>query len=205
MPRTKNYRVILIGSPAVGKTTIIAHLSKSVNNDQLPMSQNQFFTYEPTITPLYSQHKMSIPETNNKILLNIWDTAGQEKYKSISELYFQDADAAIFVYDITKRHTFESLEDWLAKFRDVAPEKAIIYVSANKCDIIEIESDEFDIGRDWATSHGFKFFKTSAITGLNVVNMFQALAEELQICNVSEAEIVKLSGKDVDLKSGCGC
>ena len=86
-------KVVFLGESGVGKTSIIQRFISSTYNEDNPPSKSASFT-----SKLYNLHDM-----NKSVKFQIWDTAGQEKYKSLASLYYKDAQAAIVVYDITKK------------------------------------------------------------------------------------------------------
>ena len=103
--------MVLLGDPAVGKTSLIERYTK--NNFRKET--------EPTIGAHFVSKTIKLPYSQNEIKIKIWDTAGQEKYRSITPIYFRDADAAICVYDITSRSTLDSLENWIRDVRTSGP------------------------------------------------------------------------------------
>ena len=114
-------KVVLLGESGVGKTSII---SRYVNN----MFHSNFV---PTMGSCYATKTVSFPEAEKnlkfevKILLKkIWDTAGQEKYRSIIKIFYKDANVAILVYDISRRESFEEVKNyWYQQVIDNAPKK----------------------------------------------------------------------------------
>jgi len=99
------YKIILLGESGVGKTSIIKKLDqKEFDNEEITSSAPSFVTKEIKYKEL----------GNEKILLNIWDTAGQEKFRSLQALFYKDADAVVLVYDVTSASSFEELANyWL--------------------------------------------------------------------------------------------
>ena len=76
--------------------------------------------------------------TNKKLPLQIWDIPGADKFRTLSSIYFRDADAAILVYDCTNKDSFENLKtNWLRELTAIAPESMIKFVVANKADLLE--------------------------------------------------------------------
>ena len=160
-------RVVTIGEEAVGKTSITSRLI-----------DDKFNPYEPgTIGATYQQFSETI--NNERLEIQIWDTAGQEKFKSLSPIYFRNAAAAICVFSLTSRASFANIKSWIDSFHDVAGSRAIVYIAANKCDL----EHEFEVtveeAKEWAAEQNLKLFTTSAKTGEGIVAMFRELAEEL--------------------------
>jgi small GTP-binding protein len=108
----------------------------------------------------------------------IWDTAGQEKFRSLGPLYYRSALGAVAVFDVSNRSSFESLGSWLTAFTAVASSDAGIVIAANKCDV---DGCRRCVGErealEWARECGYSIYETSALTGQNVQQVFAALAE----------------------------
>lgn len=97
---SQTYKVVLLGDPSVGKTSILERYTKNTFRKEM----------EATIGAHFVSKTIDLPGTGTEIKIKVWDTAGQEKYRSITPIYFRDADAAICVYDITSRTTLENSE-----------------------------------------------------------------------------------------------
>lgn len=109
--------------------------------------------------------------------MQIWDTAGQEKFRSIVQQYYKGAMGIILTYSVTDKKSFQNIEIWMKQIMSHAPDAVIILVG-NKCDLEpEIPSDQ---GEQLAKSHNIKFFETSAKTGKNVEEIFQVLAKDIK-------------------------
>lgn len=191
------FRAVTIGDSAVGKTSIINRFLR-----------NSFDKSEPsTIGALYE----SYTETRNgkSIELQIWDTAGQEQYRSLGPIYFRSSAGAILVYDITNQRSYDNLEEWLTSFRNVGGQNTIVIVVGNKNDLSDQRVVPRETAEEWATSHGCGYTETSALMGYGVKNLFKmfidsllaSTAEENNVDNVNK----KLSEGDKPEKSGCGC
>jgi small GTP-binding protein len=118
-------------------------------------------------------------QKGEKIELQIWDTAGQETFKSLGPLYYRGAVAAVVVYDVTNRVTFTSVEQWINDFVSIAGTETVIYVIGNKIDKSDLRTVPDAEGKDWAEQRGYGFFETSAQTGSNVGPMFDALTADI--------------------------
>ena len=105
------FKVVLLGDTNVGKTSILTRISK-----------DQFRTdLQPTIGPHFVSKVFKLPNSTEEIKLQIWDTAGQEKYRSLTPMYYRDACAAICVFDITQKNTLENAESWIKELKSNAP------------------------------------------------------------------------------------
>ena len=96
-----NCKVVLLGESAVGKTCLVERYTKSEFHDN----------FAPTLGGTFIEKEISYKKYNKTIKFQIWDTAGQEKYRSINKLFYSDANIAILVYDITRKETFNEIMD----------------------------------------------------------------------------------------------
>lgn len=166
--------VVTIGEESVGKTSITSRLI-----------DDEFDPYEQgTVGANYQQYSEIVD--GQKIVIQIWDTAGQEKFKSLGPIYFRNAAAAVCVFSLTSKSSFDNMRSWIDQFQEVAGNSAIIYIAANKTDL----KDDFEVtmeeAEEWANSQGMRIFATSAKTGDGVKEMFKELAHELYRANVTK-------------------
>jgi small GTP-binding protein len=101
--------------------------------------------------------------------MKIWDTAGQEKYRSIQKIFYKDANAAILVYDITRKTSFEEIQNyWISQIRENSSKLVIPVIAANKSDMWEYEEINLEAGKELANSSNGLFFETSAKNGSGI-------------------------------------
>ena len=115
--------------------------------------------------------------------LQIWDTAGQESFRSITRIFYRGAHIVFLCYDITRQETFNNVQQWLGEIKAHASPEILVYLIGNKCDC---EDSEREV--DKATATAFcqenniaKFFETSAKTGKSVEEVFSLAAKEMYI------------------------
>ena len=102
---SNSYKVVLVGESGVGKTSVTSYfLYNSFNESQTP-----------TDTATFAQKLIEIKEINKTIEFDIWDTAGQEVYRSLTKLFYNEAKAAILVYDITNKKSFQEIQNYWFK------------------------------------------------------------------------------------------
>eukprot|EP00829_Urostomides_striatus_P006655 TRINITY_DN1722_c0_g1_i1.p1 TRINITY_DN1722_c0_g1~~TRINITY_DN1722_c0_g1_i1.p1 ORF type:complete len:188 (+),score=64.68 TRINITY_DN1722_c0_g1_i1:53-616(+) len=114
------------------------------------------------------------------VKLQIWDTAGQDRFRSITGTYYKGAHGIIIVYDVTDRYSFNEIEKWMGQVDKLAPENCVKILVGNKCDLNEKRVVTTDEGKSAAASYNMKYFETSAKKALNVTNVFTALAQDIQ-------------------------
>ena len=123
-------KVVLLGETAVGKSCLI---SRFINDTFLT-------NHVSTLSGSFSSKNVFYDKVNKKIKYEIWDTAGQEKYRALNKMFYQDASVVILVIDITRKSTFEAIQDfWLNEVKDNAPGDVVIAIAANNCDVYEYE------------------------------------------------------------------
>merc|ERR1712157_220759 len=115
---------------------------------------------------------------NKQIKLQIWDTAGQESFRSITRSYYRGASGALMVYDISRRDTFNHLSRWLEEVRANASANLVIMLIGNKADL-ERREVSFEEGAQFARDNGLVFRETSAKTAQNVEEAFIQTAQKI--------------------------
>jgi len=160
-----NFKIIVIGNSGVGKTCITNQAIKGVFCDQ----------YQATIgMEIFSL----FVKLNNKIIkLQIWDTCGQEIYRSLITNFYRSSSLAIIVYSIDQRSSFEDLDLWIKELKLYnSPDTKLILVG-NKKDLEEKREIAYSEGEKFVKDYGFlDFFETSAKTGENIRKMFIKVA-----------------------------
>lgn len=161
-----NGKIILIGNSGVGKTTI--------SNWALTGSFNDNFM--PTVGGNYISKEIKIESTTIK--LQIWDTAGDEKYRSLIPMFYRDAKGAVLVYSICEKKTFQDISYFVQSLNDRAPDIFKVLVG-NKSDMEDSRQVSIEEGMQYADEIQAKFIETSARSGDCINNLLQTIAEEL--------------------------
>jgi Ras-related protein Rab-2A len=116
--------------------------------------------------------------------LSLWDTAGQETYKSVTRSYFRGASGALLVFDLSRRQTFQHVTDWLSDLRQIAEPDIVVILVGNKADLTQQEDNKREVTKEeaeeWASKNGvMEYVETSAKSGENVENAFVRVAERI--------------------------
>lgn len=112
--------------------------------------------------------------------LSLWDTAGQETYKSITRSYFRGASGALLVFDITRRNTFDSVTSWLHDLRQIAEENIVVVLVGNKSDLEAKRQVSVQEAEEWSRKNGvMRYVETSAKSGEGVERAFLEVAERI--------------------------
>eukprot|EP00878_Enallax_costatus_P011036 GHUV01011526.1.p1 GENE.GHUV01011526.1~~GHUV01011526.1.p1 ORF type:complete len:169 (+),score=38.48 GHUV01011526.1:605-1111(+) len=137
-----------------------------------------------------------------QIKLQIWDTAGQESFRSITRSYYRGAAGALLVYDITRRETFNHLASWLEDARQHANPNMTIMLIGNKSDLSHRRAVSTEEGEQFAKEHGLIFLETSARTAHNVEEAFINTARE--IYKKIQDGVFDVSNESYGIKVGYG-
>ena len=163
------YKIIFIGESGVGaKTSLINRIAGLKFN---PHS-------ETTTTNSFVNIKIKLGK-NREINLHLWDTIGQEKYRSLTKIFMTDIDCAVIGYDITNRRTFEEVKNYWCPTVKELKYCNLIYLIANKKDLYELEQVKEEEGEKFAESENLRFFMISCKTGDGILSFIKDMAIQL--------------------------
>ena len=189
-------KMILLGNTAVGKTSIINRYVEDNFSSNLMSSVNMTFT----------QKTLKIDK--QKVQLNIWDTVGQEKFRSLSKLFFKDTKIVALVYSITNKNSFNDLEFWLKTFKETIGEDVVIGVMGNKSDLFLEQEVSEEEGEKFAEENGGFFDLVSAKE--NKAGLDKFITKLVTEClkknqNLSSNNGIKLVNQEQtqEIKAGC--
>jgi len=161
------FKYIIIGDTGVGKSCLL-----------LQFTDKRFQpVHDLTIGVEFGARMVNID--SRQIKLQIWDTAGQESFRSITRSYYRGAAGALLVYDITRRDTFNHLTRWLEEAKQNSNPNMVIMLIGNKSDLHTRRAVSFKEGEQFAEENGLIFLETSAKTAANVEQAFIKTAEKI--------------------------
>ena len=162
------YKILLLGDSSVGKTCFLMRYSDNTFQE-IHMS---------TIGLDYKLKNVQLDE-GKIVKIQIWDTAGQDRFRSITKNYYKGAHGIIVMYDITNTKSFENVKNWIEQIREEVTNKVIIFLVGNKTDDIENRKVKSEEGQKMAVDCGLSFFECSAKSGENVDHIFHELVKKV--------------------------
>lgn len=130
-----NFKLVLVGDAAVGKSQLLLRFAKNEFNSGS----------KATIGMEMSQKILKVDTPDQQyVRAQVWDTCGQERFRSISGLYFKAAVGALLVYDITNRDSFENVSKWMAQIKEKADPNIVMILIGNKSDLAEMRQVKMD-------------------------------------------------------------
>ena len=162
---TYSIKFIIVGDSSVGKSNILLRFSRNI--------------FDPG-----HQATLGIEFANKHVLYNnidylvqVWDTAGQENFRSVTRAYYKAAAVAMVVYDITNEESFEHIKQWIKDCKDLAPKSVQLVLIGNKIDLEDKRAIIEQRGIELAKENNMLFFETSALNGNGVENAFNKTIE----------------------------
>ena len=160
-------KFIIVGDSSVGKSNIL-----------LRFSRNEFDSGHQATLGIEFANKHVI-HNNVDYLVQIWDTAGQENFRSVTRAYYKASAVAMVVYDITKEESFSHIQSWMKDCKELAPSTVLIALIGNKSDLEEQRVITKERGENLARENNMMFFETSALNGNGIENAFKKCIEKV--------------------------
>lgn len=209
---TVNFKLVLLGDSAVGKSSCV---NRFVKDEFLAFQQ-------PTIGAAFMTNTVHLSDVVVKF--EIWDTAGwdfvcfysrltrligQERYRSLAPMYYRGAACALVVFDITDRTSFEGAKSWIEELYTQGSPEVIVALAGNKVDLDSSRVVETDEAQAYCSEHGCIYLETSAKTGQNINKIFQEIAKAMPKTSTDavpekKRQFVSLSEKK-NLAANAGC
>ena len=196
------FKIVLVGNSSVGKSSLI-----------LKFVENTFKEiFLPTIGIDFKLKTLTI--NDKRIKLQIWDTAGQDRFKTVNKNYYRGAHGILLMYDITQLDSFKNLNSWLIEIEKNANKNVVKLLVGNKVDLENERKVTYQQGNEFAESNDMLFIETSVKEDINVTKAFENLGEKLVVLAESESESnggecktkkkvdLNFKGEDIDFNIG---
>ncbi|XP_052230597.1 ras-related protein Rab-31-like isoform X2 [Dreissena polymorpha] len=160
----REVKLCLLGESGVGKSSIVLRFVRDQYKENL----------ESTIGASFMTKQVVLD--GKTYIFQIWDTAGQEKYRSLAPMYYRGAAAAIVVYDVTREASFPAVRDWIRELQRAASGNIVLAIAGNKCDLSDLREVSKQKAKELAEELGAIFTETSALTSANIQTLFEEIA-----------------------------
>ena len=165
----KEFRVVLIGSTSVGKTSIFNKF----------MSGDFSATYKSTLTVEFKTKYLKI-DNDLYVKLILWDTCGSENFRAVTKQYYRGANAIILVFDLTDQNSFNDIKNiWINDVKNYCEKNIQILIVGNKLDLIEKRTVSESQVINFCRENRYKYIEASAKEGINILKIFEELSYEL--------------------------
>lgn len=191
-----NFKILLLGDSHVGKTCYLLRYIEDT------------FT-ENHISTIGVDYKIKLVESPEKkiVKLQIWDTAGQDRFRCITKNYYRGSDGIMLIYDITSYSSFVNIKNWIVNIKEYLGEEACITLVANKLDLESSRKVSTEDGMKLAKEYKFSFFEASAKKNISVNEAFENLTNEMLKKNSTKTKDAvgskSLNNKSVKKKKKC--
>jgi Ras-related protein Rab-1A len=175
------YKILILGDSKVGKSCFLTRYADKTYQED----------YLSTIGMDYKIKNYEL-ENGDIIKLYIWDTAGQDRFRSITSNYYKGADGIILIYDITKQETFNNVRNWITSIKEEAPAKVVLVLVGNKVDDEKNRAVQQSEGEKIADEYNLPFLECSAKSDINVTETFDVLIKKIVEINPKNKQGQKL-------------
>ena len=164
----ESYKIILIGDSSVGKTNF---LTQYVNNK---FTEN----YDSTVGIEFKDKLINLNNEKN-IRLQIWDTSGQEKFKALTKNYFRGCYAALFIFDVTNKNSFDNIQNWIKLYEEIGNKDSEKILIGNKIDLKNKVVEKEKV-KQFTENNNLKYFETSVKENQNINSIFEYIINSLE-------------------------
>ena len=187
------YKILLLGDTQVGKSSFLMRYIDNTFQE----------SYLSTVGLDFKVKNVQLDD-GNTYRVQIWDTAGQDRFHAITRNYFKNAHGIILIYDVTLIESFHNVKNWIKQIKEEVTDKVSIILAGNKIDMEEKRKVTKEEGEKMAADYGLKFYECSAKTGENVEEAFKDIVTKTveNFSKIDEKEATKLKNKK-GKKKGC--
>jgi len=188
------YKILLLGDTQVGKSSFLMRYIDNTFQE----------SYLSTVGLDFKVKNVQLDD-GKTYRVQIWDTAGQDRFHAITRNYFKNAHGIILIYDVTLIESFQNVKNWIKQIKEEVTDKVSIILVGNKIDMENQRVVSKEEGEKMAASYGLKFFECSAKTGENVEEIFKDIVTKTveNFSKVDEKEATKLKNKKGQKKGCC--
>ncbi|EAY03529.1 small GTP-binding protein, putative [Trichomonas vaginalis G3] len=194
MTQIPEYKIVTIGDHGVGQTCLIMRYYYG------EFQENP----KPTVGAAYV--KVKAEANNHQVQLNLWDTAGQEKYSNLIPIYVQNCHAVIICYDLTEKDQLQKVQAFINTAHESCPPEVPIVVVGTKSDKFEGQNPGAEVG-SWCMNNNIEHFITSAATGFGIDDLFVSVAtnadKSAKIVNQKNTVLQKKRDAEEQQSGGC--
>lgn len=170
-PSIPHTKVVICGEASVGKSTVFVRLLNQDISDCQPSTMGAAFS--STNEFIYE---------GKQVPINLWDTAGQEAYRSLVNIYFRRAEIALIVFDLTRKETFEQILDWIDAIHiNTGIENTAIAIIGNKADLADQRDVDDEFIQKLTKEENVPYFEVSAFENSNINALYSYIAETAYI------------------------
>ena len=169
------YKILVLGDTSVGKSCLL-----------LRFCDNSFQEAHLTTIGLDFRLKTINLKDDRKVKIQIWDTAGEDRFRSITRNYYKGAKGILLIFDVTDKETFTHVRDWIERIHEESPEGITICLVGNKIDMNESRVISNEEGKKIADEFKIPYFETSAKSNIGVEEVFTYLVKEVDTIYMKE-------------------
>jgi small GTP-binding protein len=183
------FKILLLGDSSVGKTCVLLRYSDDTFND-----------YHISTIGLDYRLKLVNVSPNTTVKLQLWDSAGQDRFKAITRNYYKGAHGIVLLYDVTSPASFSNIKNWISQIKDNTSDKVKMCIVGNKIDLPEERKVSYEEGVRLASEYNLKFFECSAKNNIGISDIFQYLVDGIYEANKDSLKESRVSLKENKIK-----
>lgn len=183
-------KCVVVGDSGTGKSCIMVRFADDVFN----------YSYISTIGVDF---KINTIEYKNKIVkFQIWDTAGQDRFRTITSSYYRGSQGTLICYDITDRQTFNNISKWLGEVKKFSINEPILILCGTKNDLESNRQVSYEEGQQFAKANGMEFFESSSKNNFQIREIFECIADKIILDKLKSENSISESYQNYELRKG---